>query len=149
MKTKRIIVLLVMAILILSACSSGENAVKNQESIEPTSSIGISFIDLVEPGSVWILTDTEKNRKTSVWGTAMLKPEEIGEEYIADIPEAEDGRYLFRMIDDDGIYYETDIPELKNGWKVIISRAGLEAQLSIYDDEGKLVHSCEVFSAAL
>ena len=149
MKNIRTTILLIMTVLILSACSLGGNGVNSQESNEPASTINISFIDLVEPGSVWIITDTEKNRHTSVWGTAMIKPEEMGKEYFADIPESVDSKYLFRMIDNDEIYYETDIPELKNGWKVIISRVGLEAQLSVYDSGGKLVHTCEVFSAAL
>ncbi len=30
-----------------------------------------------------------------------------------------------------------------------ISKVGLEAQLSVYDGDGKLVYTCEVLSAAL
>ena len=149
MNMRRIIIVCIIAAALLSSCAWRGNTMLSQESSEVASTISVSFIDLVEPASVWILTDTEKNRHTSIWGTAMIKPEEIETEYTAEIPQSGDNKYLFRMIDNDEIYYEADIPELKSGWKVIISRAGLEAQLSVYDDDGNLVHSCEVFSATL
>jgi hypothetical protein len=113
--------------------------------------INISFTDDVEPASVWILRDTEENRKISLWGTAMIKPDAVGEEVSADIPFAEDAKYLFRMIDDDGIYYSGDIPELRDGWSLRIHEIGgnWNMQLDVFDETGELRYECEIFNAAL
>ena len=113
--------------------------------------ITVSFEDDVEPASVWVITDTESNRKTSIWGTAMIKTEELGKEYRAGIPQAGDDKYLFRMIDEDGIYYDANIPELKDGWKLnLYSKDGnWESYLNIYDENDNLIQECSVFSAAL
>lgn len=113
--------------------------------------INVAFTDEVEPASVWIIRDTQENRKTSIWGTAMLKPEELGKEYDFSIPLSEDDKYLFRMIDDDGMYYETDIPELHDGWKLKLyyGESNTDVRLDIHDDKGELMDEESVFNAAL
>ena len=113
--------------------------------------IDVSFYDNVEPASVWILADTDNNRHTSIWGTAMIKTDELGKEYNAGIPKADDDKYLFRMIDDDEMYYETQIPELKSGWKLNLHKQenALDPQLDVYDENGDLIQECSVFWAAL
>ena len=113
--------------------------------------INIAFTDEVEPASVWIIRDTPENRKTSIWGTAMLKPEELGKEYTFNIPLSEDDKYLFRMIDEDGIYYEADIQELHEGWKLRLyyGKSNTDVRLDINDDKGELMNEGSVFNAAL
>ncbi len=113
--------------------------------------IGIVFNNETVPSSVWIIRDTKENRGTSVWGTAMVQAEELGKEYTVLIPLSQDYKYLFRMIDENQIYYEADIPKLKEGWKVSISNGSdnFDARLQIYDEKGKLVSESTVFSAAL
>ena len=105
----------------------------------------------IQPAQVWILSDTEDNRHTSVWGTAMINAEELEKEYHFGIPTSADYKYLFRMIDKDGIYYETDIPELQNNWKLKIYAVSSETDihLEIFNENGELVHDCAVFNAAL
>ena len=116
-----------------------------------TRTINISFTDDVEPASVWILRDTEENRKISIWGTAMIKPDTVGSEVSADVPYAEDAKYLFRMIDDEGIYYSGDIPELRDGWNLRIYAIDdhWNMQLDVFDETGELRYECEIFNAAL
>lgn len=113
--------------------------------------ITISFIDDIEPSSVWIIRDTPDNRKTSIWGTAMIMPMELGTEYSSSIPLSEDNKYLFRMIDENGIYYEADIPELLDGWKIKAYRDGSDMGifLEIIDNAGNIKYKCDVFNAAL
>ena len=77
----------------------------------------ITFQNDVQPARVWILRDTESNRKTSVWGTAMIEAEQLKKRYHPGIPKSDDDKYLFRMIDTDGIYYEADIPTLQDDWE--------------------------------
>ncbi len=113
--------------------------------------ISISFVNEIQPSSVWIIRDTPENRKTSIWGTAMIKPEELGKEYTADIPLSVDDKYLFRMIDVDGLYYDAAIPELLSGWtvKVFSDENSRNVLLNVFDDKGELRCECDVFSAAL
>ena len=111
----------------------------------------ITFENDVQPGQVWILKDTEINRHTSVWGTAMIDADEPGKEYHPGIPKSDDDKYLFRMIDTDGIYYEADIPELQNNWKIKVFSKDNDTSihLQIYNENDGLVNDCEVFNAAL
>ncbi|WP_026523877.1 hypothetical protein [Butyrivibrio sp. MB2005] len=123
------------------------------EAIEKfTQKINVTIVDDVAPSSVWIIRDTPENRKTSVWGTAMVKPEELGKDYSFDIPLSDDDKYLFHMIDEDGLYYSADIPKLLDGWKVRIYTSDKEYHhvvLEICDDSGALISEIDVFSAAL
>ncbi|MCR5357095.1 MAG: CAP domain-containing protein [Lachnospiraceae bacterium] len=116
-----------------------------------TDTIDVSFNDNVEPASVWILADTENNRHTSIWGTAMIRSEELGKEYNAGIPKADDDKYLFRMIDDDEMYYDAQISELKSGWKINLytPENAMDPKLDVYDENGDIVEECSVFWAAL
>jgi hypothetical protein len=89
-----------------------------------------------------------------VWGTAMMNVNGLFNEFSALIPKASDNKYLFRMIDDDGLYYDTDIPELSEGWKIRLYRSDenvgdSDIHLDIIDDNGNVVHECSVFCAAL
>ncbi len=113
--------------------------------------IDITFVDDVQPSSVWIIRDIPENRETTVWGTAMIMPDETGKEYTASVPLSEDDKYLFRMIGEDGLYYEADIPKLLDGWKLHLQKTGdiMDASLVIFDDTGAKVQECEVFCAAL
>ena len=112
--------------------------------------VDVLFTDDVEPASVWIIRDMPENRLTTVWGTAMIDAEENGKEYSAVIPLSEDDRYLFRMIDREGIYYSADIPCLKSGWKLYLRwETNREVLLDVFDEKGEFFVECEVFSAAL
>ncbi len=116
--------------------------------------IKVTFEDEIQTGSVWILQDTENNRGTSVWGTAMMNVNGLFNEFSALIPKASDNKYLFRMIDDGGLYYDTDIPELSEGWKIRLYRSDenvgdSDIHLDIIDENGNVVHECSVFCAAL
>lgn len=81
----------------------------------------------------------------------MIKTDELGKEYNAAIPKAGDDKYLFRMIDDDGLYYDAQISELKSGWKLSLytPENSMDPKLDVYDENGGLVQECAVFWAAL
>ena len=75
----------------------------------------------------------------------------MGRKYTADIPLSVDDKYLFRMIDVDGLYYDAAIPELLSGWtvKVFSDENGRNVLLNVFDENGELSYECDVFSAAL
>lgn len=119
-----------------------------------TDTIKVTFEDEVQTGSVWIIHDTENNRNTSVWGTEMIKADGLFSDFSALIPKSTDNKYLFRMIDDDGVYYDADIPELSDGGKLRLYRSDeiigdSDVHLDIIDENGDVIRECPMFYAAL
>ena len=87
----------------------GADNIMGKTSNEP---ITVSFVDSVENADVWLIPDTEKNRKTSVWGTASIKNAEQEKEYSVSISKNPGDMYLLRMIDIRHIYYESKYQSL-------------------------------------
>ena len=59
----------------------------------------ITIINGVYEASIWILPDTEANRKTTLWGTATVSKIQADSSSQAGIDKPGDnGQYLFRMI---------------------------------------------------
>ena len=82
----------------------------------------VTFINEIEDADVWILSDTKENRGTSLWGSATAGGVKVGERREAPLCEpGDDGRYIFRMIDTDGLYYSADGILLKDGWTIEIN----------------------------
>lgn len=121
-----------------------------QEAVDET--INIGFVNKVMPADVWIIENTEKNRKTSVRGTASVKSTELEKEYNAVIRKNKDDSYLFRMIDTDHIYYSADDLRLKDGYSIEIFKSDSEFEnivIAVYDEKGEQTEEKNVFNAAL
>ena len=149
-----IILVMFAAAICFNACGFGADANVTDTDAVNVETINITLTDEVQSGSVWIIQDTKDNRHKSVWGKAMITPEETGREYTADIQKSADDRYLFRMIDNDKIYYSTDIPALKDGWQLRLFRSydvktDYDICLEITDEKGNVIEACPVFNAAL
>ncbi len=114
-------------------------------------SIKVSMMGTGRGADVWILQDTDANRTMSTWGPAMIKLDKTDDMSASYIPVAADKHYLFRMIDEDEIYYECKIDRLLAGWTVSIesSEDGYEDILKVYDDNGELVSENILFRVAL
>ena len=116
------------------------------------STITVSFVNEVVPGGVWILENTQENRKASVWGTASIEKAKLEEEYSVTTREDESGSYLLRMIDTDQIYYSADDIPLKDGYSMVLYKSDDEFEdimLAVYDETGEEILNCRVFNAAL
>ena len=114
--------------------------------------IAIGFVNKVMPADVWVIENTEKNRKTSVWGTANVKSTELQKEYSATVAKNAEDSYLFRMIDTDHNYYSSDDIILKDGYSIeIFKSAGEfeEIKIAVYDEKGEKTEERDVFNAAL
>ena len=83
----------------------------------------MGFVNSVNQADVWIINNTEENRKTSTWGTASIKDAEQEKDYSVTLEKNSDDTYLFRMIDVDGIYYESNAITLKEGYSLLIFRS--------------------------
>lgn len=111
----------------------------------------VTFINGVTNADVWIMPDTEKNRKTTLWGAATVPKIKTGESRQAPLCESGDkGLYIIRMIDDEGFFYSCIGIELEDGCTVNIKENDSSfVSAEITDRNGVVKNTYEVFSARL
>ena len=146
MKRVVLIVMCLLTLLPFGGCKT-----KKQDQPE-TKSIGtVTLRSSIVHADVWLLPDTEQNRKTTLWGTAAAADVKAGESRAAALCEpGGSGLYLFRMIDADGFYYAANGLTLKAGWTVEIKGSDLQAMtVEVTDETGKLQNTYDVFAAKL
>ena len=140
--------------LTLFACQKQEEAKPEDTETSTTGEMmKIRFVNEVEDTDLWILPQTEKNLKTSLWGTAtvaMLKKEDAIE--VA-IEETSDHLYILRLIDQRGALYSANDFELHDGDTIVFDAIDddfVRARLTLLDKEGKEVKVAEdVFEGML
>ena len=146
MKKVIMILLCVLTMLLLCGCKTEEqNDMKGK-------SIGtVTFTNGVTETDVWILSDTESNRKTTLWGTASISGIRTDESREAALCEpGGEGLYLARMIDVNKFYYSANGVRLEDGWALQISeQADGTYTLEVRDKAGQTQGSYEVFCARL
>ena len=135
-------------VLTLFACQKQEEAKPEETETSTTGEMmKIRFVNEVEDTDLWILPQTEKNLKTSLWGTAtvaMLKKEDAIE--VA-IEETSDHLYILRLIDQRGALYSANDFELHDGDTIVFDAIDddfVRARLTLLDKEGKEVKVAEV-----
>ena len=141
-------------VLTLFACQKQEEAKPEETETSTTGEMmKIRFVNEVEDTDLWILPQTEKNLKTSLWGTAtvaMLKKEDAIE--VA-IEETSDHLYILRLIDQRGALYSANDFELHDGDTIVFDAIDddfVRARLALLDKEGKEVKVAEeVFEGML
>ena len=148
------ILLCLFLALTLFACQKQEEAKPEDTETSTTGEMmKIRFVNEVEDTDLWILPQTEKNLKTSLWGTAtvaMLKKEDAIE--VA-IEKTSDHLYILRLIDQRGALYSANDFELHDGDTIIFDAIDddfVRARLALLDKEGKEVKVAEdVFEGML
>ena len=148
------ILLCLFLVLTLFACQKQEEAKPEETETSTTGEMmKIRFVNEVEDTDLWILPQTEKNLKTSLWGTAtvaMLKKEDAIE--VA-IEETSDHLYILRLIDQRGALYSANDFELHDGDTIVFDAIDddfVRARLTLLDKEGKEVKVAEeVFEGML
>ena len=141
------ILLCLFLALTLFACQKQEEAKPEETETSTTGEMmKIRFVNEVEDTDLWILPQTEKNLKTSLWGTAtvaMLKKEDAIE--VA-IEETSDHLYILRLIDQRGALYSANDFELHDGDTIVFDAIDddfVRARLTLLDKEGKGVKVAE------
>ena len=146
MKQAVLIVACLFTLLLLGSCQTKEpnNMTTNKQET-------VTFINEVKDADVWILPDTQANRKTTLWGTATAAKVKSGESREAPLTEpGDDGLYLFRMIDADRFYYSANGVKLQANWSVTIRADDPHTvTLEVKDETGTLQNTYAVFSAML
>ena len=79
----------------------------------------IAMVNSVNEADIWILPKTEENLKTTLWGTATAGKMQLHEsrEVQLEAP-ADNGLYIFRMIDTDKMYYSAEDIVIEAGDRV-------------------------------
>ena len=111
--------------------------------------ISVSFRNEVKEADIWIIEDTEANRKTTVWGKAHIAKLPEGEESEVSIKASKDGNYLFRMIDADHMYYASETISLKDDYSLRIYKEDLSFCLEICDEQGNVTATLTLFAGRL
>ena len=148
MKKYVIMMICLLLLLSLSGCKK-ENEEENVKVVGET--IEITFINETEEATdVWVLPDIEANRKTSIWGKAMIAKLPVGSEEKVKVEKQEEDSYLLRVIDKDQLYYEANEIIIKDGYtlRLILDREHFVASLEVKDEAGN-VSTYEVFCASL
>ena len=141
------VLIAIFFIMLLSLCSC-KSPKDNNEIVKHSK---INFINNVNDADIWILPDTEKNRKTTLWGTAGASNVKKGERRVSPLCEpGDEGRYIFRMIDVDSFFYSADGIELKEDWTAEIKGDDLNSiTIEVTDENGTLKNTYKVFAARL
>ncbi len=125
---------------------SSENSLVDDGSV-------VTFRNEVEKTDVWILPDTEENRKLSVWGTATiggLEKDKSAEVSLFAL--GGPGQYLVHMITPDEMYFGVSDIKLDAGYTMRFYLADEEYHvwmLEVKDADGNAVDDLEVFGARL
>ena len=151
---KRAIAFLVCCLMLLAFCGCDEGRPSNVNSSTPTNvpeSGMLTVINNVTKADVWILPDTEANRKTTLWGAATLAGMTTGERRSLTLPEpGDEGLYLLRMIDTDEMYYSASAVELKEDWTIEVRENDTGVVTAkVTDADGDVQCVYDVFSAHL
>ena len=104
----------------------------------------VSFINEVEETDVWILPDTEENRKLPYSSPTI---DDLALNGTSDVSLEADGDYVIHMFSSDGMYYGVEGVALRAGDTVRFVRQGFGFALEVTDGEGDPVSSYEVFGA--
>lgn len=143
---KAVLIVVLLFTVLLCGCNKEE-----QSNMENTNKGTVTVVNAVNDADIWILPQTEKNLKTTVWGTATVSKIKKGESRQAPLCEPGDnGLYIFRMIDADSFYYSANGIALEPNYTVEIKETDTNVfSLEVRDENGKAQNTYEVFSARL
>lgn len=137
---------------LLFGCGKKEQLPAENPEPAPESGAAIVFVNGLEQADVWILPETEKNLKTTAWGTATIaKLETDGEQRLSLDALGGPGVYILRMIDENGMYYAANGVTLADGYTVRIGSGEepMSALVEVTDASGAAVETCSAFAGRL
>ena len=125
----------------------GTKIVKNDENsdteknvAEPGKAASVTFINEVEEADIWILPQTEKILKTTLWGKATIAKLKRGDNKKALLNTTENKKYIIRIIDVDSAYYAADDFVLDDNYVIrfYTSDSKYDSALEVFDEKGNI-----------
>ena len=126
--------------------------VSSRNSMEYIPSISVTFQNEVEEADVWVLPQTEENRKSSLWGTPSAEKLGPGESVELSLTQAQNAEaWLIRIIDDEKAFYSAQDLKLEDGFALIFKSEGskFDAVIEVQDQNGTVVYTAEAFTGVL
>ena len=145
MKKAVSVMLCLFTLLLFCNCNT-----KESETVPVTYDRTIALINSVNEADIWILPKTEENLKTTLWGTATVGKMQLHEsrEVQLEAP-ADNGLYIFRMIDTDKMYYSAEDIIIEDGWTLEIKGESINSvSIDVTDKDGNTT-TYEVSAARL
>lgn len=114
--------------------------------------VDITFKNEGVKANIWILPETKENISTTLWGKATISDAEPGDggEFTV-YKEVNIETFIFRAIDHDNMYYESNGIILENGCTVIFKSGDslMPFKVEIISPDGQTVNVYPVFAAKL
>lgn len=114
--------------------------------------IRIRFAAEIEKADVWIMPDSDLNRRKSLWGTATVSELDSGSGREVTVPKSRtNSAFLVRAIDADQMYYLAKDVVLEDGYSVTLRKGddSMSFRLEVEDADGRQAGSYEIFAAHL
>lgn len=145
---KRLISIVLCIFILLLCCNC---TIKESETMETTCDRTVTVINGIKEADIWILPKTEENLKTTLWGKAVAS--KVKENESRQVPlskPGDDGLYIFRMIDNDHMYYSAEDLILEDGWTLEIKGELMaDVIIEVTDKDGAVKVAYEVSAARL
>lgn len=111
----------------------------------------VTVINGIKEADIWILPKTEENLKTTLWGKAVAGKVKENESRQAILSKpGDDGLYIFRMIDNDHMYYSAEDLILEAGWTLEIKGELMDnVIIEVTDKDGAVKATYEVSTTRL
>lgn len=142
---KKAVLFLLCAVMccVLFSCKPKDG----EPDLTETKKISVTFINDVEKADIWILPQTEKNLKSSLWGTATISKLERGDNRTVKINESDEGKYIVRIIDFDHAYFSADDMVIEDNGTIHFQtdETKYEAEIVSVDRSGNTLSSKEAF----
>ena len=144
MKKLLLILLCATTCFVLFSCKEKDG---EPDMTEPNKTISVTFVNDVEKADIWILPQTEENRKTSLWGTATISKRDSGDKRTVEISSFDEGKYIVRIIDSDHAFYSADDMILGDNCTIHFKsdETKYESSIVVLDKDGKILYSKEAF----
>ena len=151
MKKLSLFLTIIFIVMVFFGCKADKQNNEQPVSKKQSGEI-ITVINEIREANIWILPDTQANRKTTLWGAATLPKLELNGTGKVDYAKLGRGEaYLIRIIDSEGIYYSADGVKIGSGYTLRLMNGDepLSAVLEVTDSEGKAAGEYSLFAGKL
>ena len=142
-----------MLMLTLFGCGKRNHTqIQNGAAFTESVSFRVTFVNDAAAADVWILPQTDKNLKSTVWGTATIAKLNAGEQREVRIAKPDDAEaFLIRILDGGHAYYAARDISLDDGCSIrfVSGDTMSDAVIEILDADGNVLHTQRAFVGAL
>lgn len=132
--------------------TTGNTGKKNKAEQAESKTISVTVINEVIEADIWVLPQTEKNLKSSLWGTATISKLKAGDNKTVALSSVDDNeKYIVRIIDADKAYYSASDMVLGDGYTIRFKTGNtkFDSEIVSLDQNGTILLSKAAFQGVL